>query len=697
MHPQVVRDGPGDCPICGMALEPMLPTADVGPNPELVDFTRRLWVGAPLALAVLVLEMGSHLGVPFVHWMGAWPFALAQLVLATPVVLWVGAPFFRRGWASIVNRSPNMWTLIALGTGAAWAYSMVATLAPGLFPAGLRDMHGLVPVYFEAAAVIVVLVLVGQIMELRARARTGGAIRALLDLAPRTARRVRPDGHEEDVPLDAVVAGDLLRVRPGESVPVDGTVTEGRSAVDESMLTGEALAVEKAAGDGVTGGTLNRSGSFVMRAERVGADTMLARIVGLVAEAQRSRAPIQALADRVAAWFVPAVVAVAVAAFVVWLFVGPEPALSYALVAAVSVLIIACPCALGLATPMSIMVATGRGALEGLLIRDAEALERLAQVDTLVVDKTGTLTEGHPALTHVVAVDGDSDRLLRLAASLERGSEHPLAEAIVAGAAHRGIDLSAAEDFEAVTGQGVRGRVEGHAVALGNAALMRSLGAGTAAMADEADRLRGEGRTVMLVAIDGTFGGLIAVADPVKESAPAAIRALRAEGLRIVMATGDNARTAATVAGRLGIDDVRAEVKPEDKAALVAELRAAGARVAMAGDGINDAPALAAADVGIAMGAGADVALESAGVTLVRGDLDGILRAHRLARATMRNIRQNLFLAFVYNTAGVPVAAGVLYPLFGSLLSPMIAAAAMSLSSVSVIANALRLRRVRLR
>ncbi|MGF1624594.1 MAG: copper-translocating P-type ATPase [Alphaproteobacteria bacterium] len=698
MHPQIVRDGPGDCPICGMALEPMgVPSADAGSNPELVDFTRRLWIGAPLTLVVLFLEMGAHFGLPLVAWLGHVAFSYGQLAFATPVVLWVAAPFFRRGWASIVNRSPNMWTLISIGTGAAFLYSVVATVAPGLFPPALRGMHGLVPVYFEAAAVIILLVLVGQIMELRARAQTGGAIRALLDLAPKTARRVGADGSEEDVPLDDVVAGDRLRVRPGDSVPVDGVVDRGRSAVDESMLTGEPVPVEKTAGDPVTAGTLNRTGSFIMRAERVGAETMLARIVALVAEAQRSRAPIQALADKVSGYFVPAVVAIAAIAFGVWLLAGPDPSLTYALVAAVSVLIIACPCALGLATPMSIMVATGRGALEGLLIRDAEALERLARVDTLIVDKTGTLTEGRPALTDVHALDGDPDRLLRLVASLERASEHPLAEAIVRGASERGVALAATEDFDAVTGQGVRGRVDGRAVALGNAALMRVDGIDPGALEAGADALRAEGKTVMLVALDGALAGFVAVADPIKPTTAAAIRALRAEGLRIVMATGDNPRTARAVASQLGIDDVRADVKPEDKAALVAEIKAGGAHVAMAGDGVNDAPALAAADVGIAMGAGADVAVESAGVTLVKGDLGGILRAHRLARATMRNIRQNLFLAFVYNAAGVPIAAGVLFPLTGTLLSPIYAAAAMSLSSVSVIANALRLRRARLR
>ncbi len=696
MHPEIVRDAPGDCPICGMALEPMTPAADAGPNPELVDFRRRLWIGGPLALAVTALEMGGHVGLPFAQWLGPSPFVWLQFALASPVVLWMAAPFFRRGWSSLVNRAPNMWTLIALGTGAAYVFSLFATFAPGLFPDRMRGAGGFAPVYYEAAAVILVLVLIGQIMELTARERTGDAIRALLNLAPRTARRVT-DADEEDVPLDAVQTGDRLRVRPGESVPVDGVLLEGRSAVDESMLTGEPVPVEKTAGDPVTGGTINRSGSFVMKAEKVGADTMLARIVGMVAQAQRSRAPIQALADRFAGWFVPVVVSVAAIAFVAWLALGPDPALSYAVVAAVSVLIIACPCALGLATPMSIMVATGRGAQAGVLIRDAEALERFAKVGVLIVDKTGTLTEGKPTLTDVVAAEGASeDDVLALAAGLERGSEHPLAEAIVKGAETRGVTIGASEDFEAVTGKGVRGRIAGREVALGNRAMMDDLGVDVAAIEARADALRGEGKTAMFVAIDGKAGGLIAVADKLKETTPEAIRALHAVGLRIIMATGDNQRTAEAVAGALGIDDIRAGVSPEDKAALVAELRAQGLGVAMAGDGVNDAPALAAADVGIAMGAGADVAVESAGFTLVKGDLNGILRARRLAQATMRNIRQNLFFAFIYNIAGVPIAAGVLYPTFGLLLSPIFAAAAMSLSSVSVIGNALRLKTVRL-
>ncbi|MGI9420807.1 MAG: heavy metal translocating P-type ATPase [Geminicoccaceae bacterium] len=694
MDPEVVRDAPDDCPICGMALEPMTPSLDDGPSPELTDFKQRLWVGAPLALAVLVLDMGAHLGLPFERWLGPAPFRWILALLATPVVLWIGAPFFRRGWASIVNRSPNMWTLIALGTGAAYLYSLAALLLPGFFPPSLSAASEGPPVYFEAAAVIIVLVLVGQVLELAARERTGDAIRALLNLAPKTARRVGGTG-DEDVAIDAVGPGDRLRVRPGESVPVDGVVIEGRSAIDESMVTGEPLAVEKGPGDTVTGGTLNKAGSFVMRADRVGADTMLARIVALVAKAQRSRAPIQALADRVAGWFVPSVVGIAVIAFLAWLAFGPAPAFPYALVAAVSVLIIACPCALGLATPMSIMVATGRGAQAGVLVRDAEALERLAEVDMLVVDKTGTLTEGRPALTDCrPAVGGlGEDRLLTLAASLEQGSEHPLAEAVVEGAVGRGAALLPASDFLATAGKGIEGRVDGHRVALGNEAMMQDLDIDVAALVEAADALQEIGKTTLFVAIDGMAGGLIAVADRIKETTPKAIEALRDSGLQIVMATGDTSRTAAAVAKQLGIDDVRAGVRPEEKAALINDLRRAGHRVVMAGDGVNDAPALAAADVGIAMGTGADVAVESADITLVNGDLDGLLRARRLAETTMRNIRQNLFFAFAYNAAGVPIAAGILYPIFGILLSPMIAALAMSFSSVSVIANALRLRR----
>ncbi|MCT4371292.1 cadmium-translocating P-type ATPase [Yangia mangrovi] len=695
MHPEIIRDAPGDCPICGMALEPLMPSAESGPNPEYLDMKRRLKIAAPLAALVFLLEMGAHVGLPFADWIGHGRFGWVQFALATPVVIlcW---PFFKRGWASIVNRAPNMWTLIALGTGAAYVFSLVSLLAPGLFPAAMRDGMGMTPVYFEAAAVILVLVLVGQVMELAARERTGDAIRSLLDLAPKTARRVK-DGTEEDVPLDEVASGDILRVRPGESVPVDGVVTEGRSSVDESMITGEPLPVEKTEGAPVTGGTLNKTGSFLMRAESVGSETTLSRIVEMVSKAQRSRAPIQAMADRVAAWFVPAVVAVAVLAFLAWVVFGPSPALSYAFVAAVSVLIIACPCALGLATPMSIMVATGRGAQAGVLIRDAEALERFSKVDVLVVDKTGTLTEGKPTLTDAEPAEGiEKSELLAFAAALERGSEHPLAEAITAGARKAGAPEREASDFEAVTGKGVTGRIGGQRVALGNAALMADEGLDLGPLKDRASALQREGKTAMFVAVDGRAAGLVAVADRVKESTPEAIRALHAAGLRIVMATGDAEATAEAVAKDLGIDEVHAGVSPEEKHALVERLRKQGLSVAMAGDGVNDAPALAAADVGIAMGTGADVAMESAGITLVKGDLGGIVRARHLAEATMRNIRQNLFFAFVYNTAGIPLAAGILYPLFGILLSPIVAAAAMSLSSLSVIGNALRLRGVKL-
>ena len=694
MHPQIVRDGPGSCPICGMALEPILPTE--GASPELADFTRRMWISAAAAVPLVVLTMGEMIALPIRDWIGHRLAAYIEFLLASPIILWAAAPFFRRGWESVVNRSPNMWTLIAIGVGAAYLYSIVATFFPGLFPAEYRMGHG-VGTYFEAAVVIVALVFVGQVLELRARERTGDAIRALLDLAPKTARRVLDDGSEYDAPLENIMEGDRLRVRPGDSVPVDAIVIDGHSAVDESMITGEPVPVEKAPGDPVTGGTINRNGTLVIEARRVGADTVLAQIVEMVAKARRSRAPIQGLADRVSAVFVPTVVAIAVLAFVVWLGWGPEPALVFAVAAAVSVLIIACPCALGLATPISITTAAGRGAQAGVLIKDAEALERMAAVDTLIVDKTGTLTEGRPKLTDVVALGAVTEgELLSVAAALERGSEHPLAEAIVEGAAARKAELREATEFRAVTGKGVEGRVQGRQAALGNAAMMAALGLDTAMAEARADVLRAEGKTAMLVAIDGDLAGIVAVADPVKETTAAAMRGLHQLGLRVIMATGDNRRTAEAVAARLGIDEVRAGVLPEDKKNLIEDLRKGGAVVAMAGDGVNDAPALAAADVGIAMGTGADVAVESAGLTLLGGDLMGVVRARRLAKATLRNIKQNLFFAFVYNAAGVPIAAGLLYPLTGVLLSPMIAAAAMSLSSVSVIANALRLRRAKL-
>lgn len=697
MHPEVVRDRPGSCPICGMALEPTgVPTGEEGPNPELVDFTRRLWVSAVLAAPLLIIAMGPMVGLEVANWIGPRVSSWLELVLATPVVLWAAQPFFHRGLQSVVNRSPNMWTLIAIGVGAAYVYSVVATLFPGLFPEQFRGHGGTVPVYFEAAAVIVALVFLGQVLELKARQRTGSAIRALLDLAPKTARRIE-DGSERDVPLDEVRAGDRLRVRPGDSIPVDAVVLEGRSSVDESMITGEPVPVEKVVGDAVTGGTLNKNGTLVIRAERVGADTMLSQIVQMVATAQRSRAPIQGLADSVSFYFVPAVIMTAVAAFIAWALFGPPPTMAFAIVAAVSVLIIACPCALGLATPMSIMTATGRGAQAGVLIKDAEALERFAKVDTLIVDKTGTLTEGRPMVTDVVAAEGvEENELLSLAASLERGSEHPLAEAIVKGAEEREIDLKPASDFQAVTGKGVSGLVSGKSVSLGNKAMMEAIGADTVVLDKCADALRGKGRTAMFVAVNGNVAGLVAVADPIKATAADAIRSLHELGLKIIMATGDNERTARAVAAELGIDEVRADMLPEGKQKLIEELRAQGAGVAMAGDGVNDAPALAAADVGIAMGTGADVAMESAGITLVKGDLSGIVRARVLARATIRNIKENLFFAFVYNALGVPIAAGVLYPVSGTLLSPMIAAAAMSLSSVCVIGNALRLKNLKL-
>ncbi|AMX98527.1 heavy metal translocating P-type ATPase [Mesorhizobium ciceri] len=698
MHPEIVRDKPGSCPKCGMALEPMgIPTGDEGPNPELVDFTRRFWVSAALSVPLLVVAMAPMLGLTFQAFVDERTKVWLELALASPVVLWAALPFFHRGWDSLVNRSPNMWTLISLGVGAAYLYSVVATLFPDIFPHQFRGHGGAVPVYFEAAAVIVALVFLGQVLELRAREKTGSAIRALLDLAPKTARLIAADGPESDVPLDAVKAGDRLRIRPGDAVPVDGTVLEGRSSLDESMITGEPLPVEKVEGDALTGGTLNKNGALIMRAEKVGAETTLARIVELVAKAQRSRAPIQGLADRVSFYFVPAVVLVAIVAFIAWAVFGPEPSLIFAIVSAVSVLIIACPCALGLATPMSIMTATGRGAHAGVLIKEAAALERFASVDTLIVDKTGTLTEGRPKLTDVVTANGFSeDELLALAAGLEKGSEHPLAEAIVDGAATRGVTVAEASGFEAVTGKGVSGSVSGRTVALGNAAMMADLGVDIASISAKAEALQLEGKTAMFVAVDKKLAGIVAVADPIKTTTAEAIKALHESGLRIVMATGDNERTANAIARSLGIDEVRAGLLPEQKAALVEELRAKGTGVAMAGDGVNDAPALAAADVGIAMGTGADVAVESAGITLVKGDLNGIVRARTLAQATIRNIRQNLFFAFLYNVLGVPVAAGVLYPLTGTLLSPMLAAAAMSLSSVSVIANALRLRTLKL-
>ena len=698
MHPQIRQTEPGTCPICGMALEPEMPSEDTGPSPELKYMTRRFWIGLALSLPVIVLEMAPHIAGAGAMAMtpshiGAW----TQVVLATPVVLWAGWPFFTRAWASVVGRSPNMFTLIAMGTGIAWLYSMVATLVPSIFPAAFRDASGSVAVYFEAAAVITVLVLLGQVLELRARERTSGAIRALLGLAPKTARRLTDGGGDEEVDLATVQAGDRLRVRPGDKVPVDGEVLEGRSAVDESMVTGESMPTVKAQGAKVIGGTLNQTGSFVMRADKIGHDTVLAQIVRMVAEAQRSRAPIQRLADDVSAWFVPAVIAVALVAFLGWSLFGPAPAMGYGLVAAVSVLIIACPCALGLATPMSIMVGVGRGAGAGVLIKSAESLERMEKVDTLVIDKTGTLTEGKPRVTAIEALDGSTeDDLLQAAASLERGSEHPLAAAIVAAAAERKLTLSDVEGFDSPVGKGVHGTIGGKAIALGNAMLLADLGIQPGVAEERADALRSTGATVVFVAQEGRLAGLIAIADPVKETTPEALRLLRDAGLRAVMLTGDNRRTAEAVAKLLGIDEVEAEVLPADKSEVVRKLRGQGRIVAMAGDGVNDAPALAAADVGIAMGTGTDVAMESAGVTLLKGDLRGIATARRLSVATMRNIRQNLFFAFAYNVAGIPIAAGVLYPSLGLLLSPIVAAAAMALSSVSVIANALRLRVVRI-
>jgi P-type Cu+ transporter len=697
MHPQIQQPKPGSCPICGMALEPMGATAETGPSAELMDMTRRFWIGAVLAVPTVILEMGGHFpGLNLHHYISPQAAVWVEFVLATPVVLWAGWPFFVRGWESVRNRSLNMFSLISLGIGAAYLYSLVATFAPGLFPAGLRQEGGVIAVYYEAAAVITVLVLLGQVLELRAREQTGSAIRALLNLAPKTARRIR-DGSDEEVPLEEVHIGDKLRVRPGESIPVDGVVLEGRSAVDESMVTGESLPVEKELDAKVIGGTINGTGGLVMRAEKVGADTMLARIVHMVAEAQRSRAPIQRLADVVSGWFVPAVIAVAVIAFIAWMIFGPPPAFAYALVAAVSVVIIACPCALGLATPMSIMVGVGEGATAGVLIKNAEALERFEKVDTLVVDKTGTLTEGKPRVVAIEPAEGfDEATVLSLGASLERSSEHPLAAAILANAKRRGIALQEVSDFASVTGKGVTGRIAGRSVAVGNASLLKALGIASAALETRADALRQEGATAMFVAADGKPAGIIAVADPIKATTPAALARLRADGIRIVMLTGDNRTTAQAVAAKLGITEIEAEVLPDQKNSVVRRLRAEGRVVAMAGDGVNDAPALAEADVGVAMGTGTDVAMQSAGVTLVKGDLAGIARARALSRATMSNIRQNLVLAFVYNMLGVPLAAGVLYPAFGLLLSPIVAAAAMSFSSVSVVGNALRLRFARL-
>ena len=696
MHPQVRQAGPGNCPICGMTLVPETVTADSGPSPELIDMTRRFWIGLALAVPVVALAMGGHL--TNLHMLLS-PVVLnwIELVLATPVVLWAGWPFFERAWASIKNRSLNMFTLIAMGAGVSWAYSVVATVAPGLFPPDFRGMDGAVAIYFEVAAAIIVLVLLGQVLELRAREQTGGAIRALLDLAPKTARRLRADGADEEVGLEAVAINDRLRVRPGEKIPVDGELIEGRSTVDESMVTGESMPVVKAAGAKVIGGTMNGAGSFVMRADKVGRDTMLAQIVQMVAQAQRSRAPIQRLADQVSGWFVPLVIAIAVLAFVAWSIWGPEPRFAYALVAAVSVLIIACPCALGLATPMSIMVGVGRGAQSGVLIKNAESLERVEKIDTLVIDKTGTLTEGKPKVVAVRAFGGVAEGdLLRLAASLEHGSEHPLAAAIVEAATERKLALSPVQDFDSPSGKGVTGTVEGRRIDIGNRLMMQAGAIDVSALEKTAEDLRSAGATAIFVAIDGRASGVLAIADPIKATTPEAIQALREAGIRVVMLTGDNRTTAEAVARKLGIAEVEAEVLPEDKGKVVERLRKEGRIVAMAGDGVNDAPALAAADVGIAMGTGTDVAIQSAGVTLVKGDLKGIVTARRLSQATMGNIRQNLFFAFIYNAVGVPIAAGVLYPVFGLLLSPIIAAAAMALSSVSVIANALRLSRLAL-
>jgi Cu+-exporting ATPase len=696
MHPEIRQVGPGSCPICGMALEPEVASLDAPPNPELADMTRRFWIGLALALPAIVLEMGGHLvgghgliDPTLSNWI--------QLVFATPVVLWAGWPFFVRGWQSLVTRNLNMFTLIAVGTGVAYAYSVIGTVAPGIFPATFRGHGGAVAVYFESAAVITVLVLLGQVLELRAREATSGAIKALLQLAPKTARRIGDDGADHEVEIDTLVVGDRLRVRPGEKVPVDGIILEGRSSLDESLVTGESMPVTKEAGSKVIAGTLNQSGGFIMRADKVGRDTLLSQIVQMVADAQRSRAPIQRLADQVAGWFVPAVIVVALLAFGAWAWFGPEPRLAFGLVAAVSVLIIACPCALGLATPMSIMVGVGRGAQAGVLIKNAEALERMEKVDTLVVDKTGTLTEGKPKVVAIVPGAGfvEAD-LLRLAASVERASEHPLADAIVRSARERNLDLGKVDEFDSPTGKGAIGKVDGKTIVLGNADFLQSLDIEPGALDEQAERLRGDGATVINMAVDGKLAGLFAIADPVKSSTPDALKALAAEGIKVIMLTGDNRTTANAVAKSLGITEVEAEVLPDQKSAVVAKLQKAGKIVAMAGDGVNDAPALAAAEVGIAMGTGTDVAMESAGVTLLKGDLTGIVRARRLSQATMRNIRQNLFFAFIYNAAGIPIAAGILYPAFGLLLSPIIAAAAMALSSVSVVGNALRLRMTRL-
>jgi Cu+-exporting ATPase len=694
MHPEVRQVGPGSCPICGMALEPEQVSLDDAPDPELADMTRRFWIALALTLPVFAIEMGSHLGL--MHLVPPGWSNWISLALSTPVVLWAGAPFFVRGWNSLVTRNLNMFTLIAMGTGVAWAYSVIGTLAPQWFPAAFRDSHGVVAVYFEAAAVITVLVLLGQVLELRARARTSGAIRALLGLAPKTARRIAAQG-DEDVAIDAIAIGDLLRVRPGEKIPVDGIVTEGNSFVDESMVTGEPMPVSKAAGAQVIGGTVNQSGGLIVRADRIGRDTMLARIVDMVARAQRSRAPIQRLADRVAGWFVPAVIAAALLAFAAWMTFGPEPRFTFGLVAAVTVLIIACPCALGLATPMSIMVGIGRGAHSGILIRDAQVLEQFERIDTIVLDKTGTLTEGKPKVVGIILADGfEESELLRLAASVERGSEHPLARAILQAAGDRKLTMGEVRDFASAAGKGATATVDGKAVALGNALLMRERNVATGDLDSAADAARQNGATAIFVSVAGHAAGIIAIADPVKPSARNALQALRQDGLRIVMLTGDNPTTARAVARTLGIDEIEAGVLPERKGEVVQRLRREGRRVAMVGDGVNDAPALAAADVGIAMGGGTDVAIESAGLTLLTGDLMGLVRARRLSVATMRNIRQNLAFAFLYNAAGVPIAAGVLYPVFGILLSPMVGAAAMALSSVSVIANALPLARTRL-